>query len=451
MANLFLRSIAVGALLLAAGSIGPQAHAAGASVTGSDWLSYHGNPTHTGYSSAIPPSGTLSVAWRRTLDGSVQASPLVLGGLVFGATENNTIYALSRRTGATAWVHHLGSPVRRSALPCGNIDPLGITGTPVIDPSTGRLFLVSTSPNGSSIRHTLWGFNAKTGGVVSKVVIDAPGQDPVVENQRGALNVSAGRVFVTFGGHAGDCGNYHGWLNSMTTSGRDLRYFRTGDDREAGMWQPSGPMRDRVGYLFTVTGNGSRTSGSWDGGNAVFKIDPTTNRRVSFFAPSDWATGNANDTDLGSAGAALISSYIYAQGKNGTGYLLNAANLGGIGHPRQTLQSGCAAQFGGSAIHGSSLFLPCTDGVRQLVLSSNGLLHLGWKAASSITGSPVVGGGAVWSLSPSSGTLYALSEASGRVRASIAVGSVVRFATPALSGNLAIVPTTTGITAVAGA
>ena len=217
------------------------------------------------------------------------------------------------------------------------------------------------------------------------------------------------------------------------------------------MWQPSGTVADSVGNVYNVTGNGSRTSGAWDGGNAVVKVDPLSNTRMSYFTPADWATGNANDTDLGSAGAALIGSYVYTQGKSGVGYLLNKDSLGGIGHPRQTVQPGCAAQFGGSAVHGSSLFLPCTDGIRQLILGSNGLLHTGWKASSSLTGSPVVGGGAVWTLDTGNGQLYALSEATGRVMSSIAVGNVVRFATPALSGNLALVGTTTGITAVAGA
>ncbi|MCU1587641.1 MAG: hypothetical protein JWN31_1134 [Frankiales bacterium] len=440
-------AVPLAAALLLVGALNGQA---AVSATGNDWPTYHGTPSHRGYAT-IPRISSLSVAWHRGLDGVVQASPVVYGGLVFVATENNTIFAMKRQTGALVWAHHLATPVRRSQLPCGNIDPLGITGTPVADPVTKRLFLVTTSPNGSSIRHTLWGFVAATGRTAVKVSIDAPNQDPVVENQRGALAISKNRVYVPFGGHAGDCGSYHGWMNSVTTSGTVFHTFRTGADTEAGMWQPSGPSVDGAGNLFVVTGNGSRTSGSWDGGNAVIKFDPVNNRMLSYFAPSDWARGNANDTDLGSAGAALIGQWVYAQGKSGTGYLLNPANLGGVGHPRQTLQSGCAQQFGGSAIHGSSLFLPCTDGVRQLVLTSAGLLRLGWKAPSSVTGSPVVGGGAVWSLAPSTGRLYALDEATGRVLHTFAVGNVVRFATPALSGNLVLVGTTTGITALAGA
>jgi hypothetical protein len=78
-------------------------------------------------------------------------------------------------------------------------------------------------------------------------------------------------------------------------------------------------------------------------------------------------------------------------------------------------------------------------------------VHTGWRAPSNVTGSPVVGGGRVWALDPGGGTLYSINETSGAVAASISVGTTVRFATPALSGRLVLVPTQTGITAISGA
>ena len=41
----------------------------------------------------------------------------------------------------------LGPPVALSALPCGNIDPLGITGTPVIDERRRRSISTRWSPS----------------------------------------------------------------------------------------------------------------------------------------------------------------------------------------------------------------------------------------------------------------------------------------------------------------
>ncbi len=74
-----------------------------------------------------------------------------------------------------------------------------------------------------------------------------------------------------------------------------------------------------------------------------------------------------------------------------------------------------------------------------------------WRAPAGVTGSPAIGGNAVWALAPGSGTLYALDEATGWVLRTITIGSTVRFATPELSGNLVLVPTTTGLTAISGA
>lgn len=111
----------------------------------------------------------------------------------------------------------------------------------------------------------------------------------------------------------------------------------------------------------------------------------------------------------------------------------------------------CANEFGGAGVHGNALFVPCTNGLERTNVQSDGTIRNVWRAPSQVTGSPAIGGGAVWALAPSSGTLYALSEGTGRVLATIPVGSVVRFATPALSGSLVLVPTLTGITAVNGA
>jgi outer membrane protein assembly factor BamB len=416
-----------------------------------EWHGYHYDAAHSGYNPGIPAAGSLARAWTARLDGAVQASPLVAHGVVIAATENNTVYGLSPATGRRLWSVHLATPVTRG-LPCGNINPLGITGTPVYDTATNRVFAVTTTPNGSSIRHTLVGLDPTTGRRTFTRTIDPPGQDPLVENQRGALALSKGRVLVPFGGHAGDCGNYHGYLVSVRTSdGQGYASYRAGADREAGMWQPSGTAVDSAGYAYNVTGNGSRTSGSWDGGNAVNVFDPVTMRRLSSFAPTNWAQGNADDADLGSAGAALVGRYVWTQGKTSTGYVLRQSNLGGIGGSVSTASGACAQQFGGPAVHSSNVYAPCTNGVRHLVIGADGVVHAGWRAPSNVTGSPVVGGGRVWALDPSGGTLYALNEQTGRVAASIGVGATVRFATPALTGRLVLVPTTTGLTAVSGA
>jgi outer membrane protein assembly factor BamB len=416
-----------------------------------DWFGYHGNALHDGYAPGTPPAGTPRVAWQRSLDGKAYASPLVLDFRVVAATENNTVYALDRTTGRQVWARHLGTPVRSSQLPCGNVDPLGITGTPVYDPATRRVFAVTTTSVSGHLRHTLFGLNLVSGRTEVQVPVDPPGQDPDVENQRGALALARGRVLVTLGGHFGDCGSFHGYLVSVPTSGHGAGYYRVGTKGEAGMWQPAGPAVDGSGLAYVVTGNGAATSGAWDGGNSVQVVDPVTLQRRDFFAESSWATGNRNDTDLGSSGALLFQGRIWIQGKTSTGYVLDLHHLGGIGHPLQTVRGACSRQFGGAATHRSSVFAACDDGVRQLLVQPDRTLRLGWKAPSNVSGSPVVGGGAVWSLDPGAGRLYELSERTGAVVHALAVGAATRFATPALSGSLLFVGTNAGITAVSGA
>src|SRR4051812_12683513 len=448
------RLTALAALLVSAGFVPTSSSTSPISPTATaytEWHGYHYDGAHSGYNPNIPAAGALSRAWTARLDGVVQASPLVARGVVIAATENNTVYGLSPSTGHVVWSRHLATAVT-SGLPCGNINPLGITGTPVYDSYTNRVFAVTTTPSGSSIKHTLVGLDPTTGRQTFARNIDIAGQSPLVENQRGALALSKGRVLVPYGGHAGDCGSYHGYLVSVTvTNGTGFAYYRAGSGTEAGMWQPSGTSVDASGYAYNVTGNGSQTSGSWDGGNAVNKFDPVTTRRLSSFAPTDWASGNQSDSDLGSAGAALVGGYVWTQGKTSTGYVLRQSNLGGVGGQVSTASGVCATQFGGPAVHSTSVYAPCTNGVRHLVIGTDGVVHAGWRAPSNVTGSPVVGGLRVWALDPGGGTLYAMNEQTGAVAASISVGTCVRSATPALTGRLVLVPTQTGIPAVNGA
>ncbi|MDX6215282.1 MAG: hypothetical protein QOG99_866 [Frankiales bacterium] len=435
-------------LLLLAVFLAPAPPAQAATVQ-TEWHRYHYDVAHSGYGASIPAPGTLKKAWSVALDGQVFASPLVAEGVVVVATENNSMFGFTRG-GKLLWRHHDFTPVPLSKLPCGNIDPVGITGTPVYDLGTHRVYAVVTSMITGSLRHWLIGVDVKTGHVVSRRTVDVAGQDMLYENQRGALSITRGRVLVTYGGHAGDCGPYHGYLLEVPIAGGAISTYKVGTGTEAGLWQPSGPAVGSDTSVYVVSGNGSQTSGSWDGGNAVHRVSPVIARRYSSFAPADWAQGNRGDSDLGSSGATLIGNRVWIQGKTSTGYLLDKTDLGGVGHPLATVQNACATQFGGSAVHGSVAYLPCTDGIRKITVSGNSVA-LGWKAASNIVGSPVVGGGVVWTIDPSGGVLYALAESSGAVRTSLTVGTMTRFMTPALSGSLALVGTTTGIVAVANA
>lgn len=429
---------------------GPASAGPPAQSSAADWPGYHRDQGRTGYDPGAPAVGSPSRAWRADTDGAVYASPLVVGGVVIAATERNTVYGLDLRSGRQLWSTNLGEPVPLSDLPCGNIDPLGITGTPVYDPATRTVLAVNTIADGRRTRHLLVGLDPTNGEIRGSVKADPPGQDPTVENQRGALAIVGNQVLVPYGGHAGDCGDFYGYVVGLTTdySGA-MTTYRAGTKGEAGIWAPSGVAVDAAGFAYAASGNGRVTSGNaYDESDAVVKLDPARGlAKVDGFTETGWAKANAGDVDLGSTGPLLVGDQIWQQGKSSKSYLQPQVGLGGfVGTPVTT--SACASQFGGAAAHGSTIFAACTDGVRQVEVLPTGGVRLGWKADSSITGSPVVGGGAVWSLDVEAGRLHALEEATGRSLAAVDVGEVTRFATPALSGGFALVPTKQGITAV---
>jgi hypothetical protein len=155
-----------------------------------DWPLYHLDAGRTGNQLAFPAfSGSLSVAWSVKLDGAVYAQPLVVGGHVIAVTENDSVYALDPGSGSVLWRQHLGTPVRLSTLPCGNIDPLGITGTPAFDSATGSLFFVAEV---AGPHHVLFALDPSTGSVRWSRGIDLAGDSPVTHQQRPALAVANG-------------------------------------------------------------------------------------------------------------------------------------------------------------------------------------------------------------------------------------------------------------------
>ncbi|HLV97265.1 MAG TPA: PQQ-binding-like beta-propeller repeat protein [Ktedonobacterales bacterium] len=412
-------------------------------VTAADWPMYHANPARTGYVADVPDPQRLTNLWKQPLDGAVYAEPLVIGGVVIVATENDSLYALDARSGHTLWRTNVGKPVPLSDLPCGDIDPLGITGTPVYDPATGLVFAVAEIQGPA---HMLVGLDVKTGQVKVRRLVDAPGSDPRAHQERAALALYQGRVYIAYGGLDGDCSDYIGKVVAASTDGTgSLLVYQVPTPREGGIWATPGPVMDSQGNLYVSVGNGAVTSGTWDRSDSVLKLSPTL-KLEDAFAPTSWASDNAGDADLGSMAPVLLpNGLIYADGKSSNGYLLQAAHLGGVGGQLQAIQA--CASFGGAAVSGSSLFIPCTSGVMQLNISGQ-RVSKGWQAPGQISGSPIIGGQTLYSLDSGGGTLYALNTATGQVRAQVSVGQTSRFATPTLYQTTVFVGTMTGVVAV---
>ncbi len=425
---------------------GTPASPSGAAWTATDWPVYHRDPLRTGYDPAfVAPRAPLAVAWSAPLDGAVYAEPLVVAGNVIAATENDTVYALDPLDGAVRWRRHLGTPVPLSALPCGNIDPLGITGTPAYDPGSGSLFVVAEV---SGPRHVLFALDPRQGSLRWSRGVDLPGDDPRTHQQRAALAVANGYVYIGFGGLAGDCGDYRGEVVGVPTSGQGATLaYRVPTSREGGIWAPGGPVIDGAGHLYVAVGNGSSTT-TYDGSDAVVELSPTL-QLLSRFAPTTWAQDNAVDADLGSMSPLLVpGGWVFIAGKSGMGYTLRQGALGGIGG--QVAARPVCAGFGGAAQVGMTVFVPCSGGLRAVRIGTAGSIQPLWRTGSGAAGPPVVGGGAVWSLNLEAGDLVELEVGTGAAMARVAVGAVPHFASPTLWSGRVFVGTMRGVVAVTG-
>lgn len=329
--------------------------AAGAAPPTGDVLTYHADAARSGefVVPALTPQRARGLhpdaGFHAEISGHVYAQPLYWRGegggpgTVVIATEGDTVYALDAASGKTLWRQALGKPVPRSALPCGNIDPLGITGTPVIDPRGQALYLdaMMLGQNGAP-EHAIFGLALKDGAVLPGWPVDVgsavSGFTPRNQNQRAALALLDDSVYVGFGGHFGDCASYHGWVvGAKLAAPHRVTSWHT--EAQAGaVWAPGGIASDGTA-LYVATGN-TMDARQWSGGEAVIRLPPDlrfADDAKDYFAPADWRAMDERDADLGGVAPALIdvpgaAPMVLALGKDGKAYLLDRDNLGGIGH-----------------------------------------------------------------------------------------------------------------------
>ena len=438
------------------GPAGSASSSGSASAAGHDWPEFGGNPARTGVAAGLPPAARLTTAWTAQLDGAVYGQPLVVGGDVIAATEDDSVYAISRTSGKTIWRAHVGTPVpQQDQHGCGNIFPLGITGTPAYDSGTGLVYAVAEV---TGYQHLLVGVDAASGQVKLRRVLDNPtaANQPAYNQQRPGLTIDDGRVYATFGGLDGDCGPYQGSIVGAPLAGDGpLVRWTVPTSREGAIWGTGGPVVGPGGTLWVSVGNGAATGGAYDGSDSVTELTPALHRTASF-APATWADDNANDLDLGSTQPALAAGgAVLIVGKRGTGYLLDAAKPGGIGG--QVAQQDICDAFGAAAVNGSVVYEPCRSGglaAVSVALADKSIKVL-WHGPADANGSPVIGGGAVWVTAYADGgqgTLYALNPATGAVDHQLAIGAgLPHFSSLSLSGGSAFIGTLTGVTAVNGA
>jgi hypothetical protein len=409
-----------------------------------DWPTYHRDNARTGLAANFPTVNSLEVAWTSAVDSAVYGQPLVIGSTVYAATTNNTVYAWDADTGTQRWHVHVGTPIRRADLPCGNVDPLGILSTMVYDPATRLIFAVAET---EAAHHTLFGLDAATGAIKVTRAAEPPRGERITHQQRGALTLLNDRVYIPYGGLNGDCGQYVGSVVSLPTVGDGpVTSYAVPTANEGGIWAAGGGIVNQDRLIYSV-GNGAATNGTWDGSDSVVALTPQL-QQADAFAPISWPQDNARDLDLGSMTPALVGSSVFVSGKQGVGYVLRANHFGGVGG--QLNQGEVCPAFGAAAVWGNTVYVPCVDGTRAVQVGTDGSIVGRWQAPVPAQGSPVVGGGAVWVIDYGAGTLYLLDPDDGAVRARLAIGPTPHFASPTLAHRRAYVGAMNSVVAVRG-
>jgi outer membrane protein assembly factor BamB len=400
-----------------------------------DWPTYHADATRTGsLSGSEGQFRSAAVAWQSPgLDGDIYASPIVAGGIVVVATENDTVYAFDASSGKQRWMRHLADPVVSSTLPCGGIKPVsGITSTPVASPAQDLLYAVAFV---RPAQHVLFTLKLSSGEVQSRRPVDPPGESPMTHQQRGALALANGYVYVPYGGLLGDCGQYHGWLIGIPVEGGDPISYRVPCDRECGLWAPGGPTIDQGGDLWVASGNGEPFT-KFTYSNAVLRLTPDLKLR-DFFAPANWADLSRKDLDLGSISPILVEGgLVWISGKSSTGYLLRRDHLGGIGG--QAFSGPACDTFSSAIASGSTVYAACPDQDQLLAVQvdpTRPSFSRRWQAERNAPGAPILAFGALWVIDTGDGTLAALDPQNGRQLSSFPGGSAQHFVTPAAAAG----------------
>ncbi len=350
-------------------------------------LTYHNDVARTGQNTneTILTLGNVNtnsfgLIFSCPVDDWVYAQPLVMTNvnllargihnIVIVATVNNTVYAFDADDPSVASPYWQTSFLGPNVVAPLNTDMtgacggnyqdfhghMGIVGTPVIDPTTATLYVVAkTKENGSTFVQRLYALDLATGAERpgSPVVISAtyPGSgdgsvggainfDPMKENQRPALALVNGIVYIGWSSHC-DWGPYHGWLigyNAQTLA-QSAKWMTTPNGGLGGIWSSGdAPAVDTAGNLYFETGNGTFSPASGDYGDSFLKVATTNGLTfVDYFTPFDQASLDSADLDIASGGAMLLPDYIGSTAhphllvggsKAGKIYLLDRDNLG---------------------------------------------------------------------------------------------------------------------------
>jgi hypothetical protein len=313
--------------------------------------------------------------------GQVYAQPVMDGSNVIVATEENWVYGINQVSGAREWAVQVGANV--GAQPFNNVDPtntsiaswqcgdlapfIGITSTPVVDPTTGVIYVVAMEQLADgTLGYFMHALNPANGQEEPNFPVEIQGAAqnnasnvfvPYDELQRVALTLTGGVIYFGFSSHC-DTPPYQGYVAGVSETGHLTALWTDvtdGADTGDGIWQAGGGFAsEAVGQILGASGNGdpgTSPSGtiaggppptSFDLGETVFRLvaqKDGTLKATDFFTPYDASTLDDDDLDFGSGAPVLLPDQfgtkqdphlIVQTGKEGYVYLLNAQDLGGV-------------------------------------------------------------------------------------------------------------------------
>jgi len=315
--------------------------------------------------SAFTPSAAASLTrdlnFDGTIVGNVYAQPLYIDDgpgnkpTIIAVTESNNVYALDALDGSVIWERNVGPAVSAGDLICTKFDPMGITGTPIVDLASRALFLdaMITPDSGTTKKHLIFSLDVDTGDIDPGWPVDVETSatynginfTAAIQQQRPALGIVGNILYVGYGSMR-DCSLWHGWLVGVPIDNpASVTAWAAGGGGAWGgaIWGVGGVASDGINP-FVTTGNTVNTGGNWSGGEAVIRFQqpgPICSGSPSdYWVPSNWQSLDQIDGDLGSSGPLLVdvpdatpSHLVVALTKNRNAYLLNRDDLGGISAP----------------------------------------------------------------------------------------------------------------------
>ncbi len=333
-----------------------------------DVLTQHNDQFRTGANTSetsLTPNNVNSSSFGKlfsyAVDGYVYGQPLYVSGLNIAGGTHNVVFVVTMEDSVYAFDADANVKYWQDKFTGGTITPVpitditgnpnlnihgdvGILSTPVIDKASSTIYVLARTKDTSNNSYyqklhalDLTTGNEKFGGPVN---IAPSGFDTKMHNQRPALGLANGTIYVCWGSHE-DKTPYHGWVMSFNANTLALQnvFNTTQGGSKGAVWQAGqAPAFDKTGNLYITTGNGD-WNGTTQWGQTCLKLSPTLGI-VDWFTLANYAQTNAGDTDFGAGGCLLLpnpsgypaTSYVVTGGKEGKIYVLDKGSAGSMGH-----------------------------------------------------------------------------------------------------------------------